>query len=102
MKTQILKNRYQKAFGYLQRAMAGLCNRPGHGPAGMAVGLQTLDLAKAHEQPLAYQSIAGRTAGKRNRAHSRRPAFLYGPSTTHRDIHPRHTGRGAPCRLNQD
>jgi signal transduction histidine kinase len=93
--------RYQKALlAYLQRGHGGTL-RParGMGQQALAVGLQTLDLAKLHEQTLLTKVLPGRSAGKRTALIKQAGVFFTEAITPIETIH-RGTREGA-VRLNQ-
>jgi signal transduction histidine kinase len=93
--------RYRKALlnNLKQGLRAGLQSARGLGQQALAAGLQTLDMAKLHEQILVTQVLPGRTANKRAMLIKQAGAFFTEAITPIEKIH-RGT-REAAVHLNQ-
>jgi signal transduction histidine kinase len=100
MKLKFAK-KYQAALqGYLQqRTPANLRRASGMGQQALAAGLQTLDIAKLHEQILVNQVLAGRTADQRVQLIKQAGAFFAEAITPIEKTHP--SARDAAAHLSQ-
>jgi signal transduction histidine kinase len=98
---QKFSRRYQAGLqAYLkQRSEAQLQRAQGMGQQALAAGLQTLDIAKLHEQILVTQILPGRPAGKRVGLIKRAGIFFTEAITPIEKKHD--TARAAAVHLNQ-